>query len=103
MAKTSLDFYSTSSTFYKRNDISRENSQQSRAQSPSKLSFRSVSRRAESPAKIGKERVLSPVKKSALADVIEQDDQGVEKWQRTSCQSNWVYKPKAVDSDDEFW
>lgn len=78
MAKTSLDFYSTSSTFYKRNDISRENSQQSRAQSPSKLSFRSsVSRRAESPAKIGKERVLSSVKKGVLPDIIEQEDQGV--------------------------
>ena len=103
MAKTSLDFYSTSSTFYKRNDLSRENSQQSRAQSPSKLSFRSsVSRRADSPAKISKERVLSPAKKAALPDVIEQEEQGVEKWQRTSCQSNWVYKPKEVDSDEEF-
>lgn len=106
MAKTNLDFYSTSSTFYKRNEPSRADTRTATSKvsnlSPSKLSFRSsLSKRGQSPSKSCNDP-SSPSKPNRLNDAIEREDQNVENWYRQTCQAKWVYKPKEVDSDDEL-
>ena len=113
MAKTNMDFYSTSSTFCQRGGtagvprrevVSKEASSRANYRPKRFMDAPSMSNRQSnafhtlSPGKMSHQ--LSPRKPlESDHNYLEKEEMKLEKWYNINCGSKWDYRPKKLDSE----